>query len=122
MIVKICFGYPDYGKYMVCSAKVGRNIKQLQLDFDKWLRNRVDNLPHLELVYVDEEGNKFYGEKKPNYFIDEHDDGEGGTVRGVSYGADTFVYYLNYVRFNKGKRVAKLIDVPNKPHKKTIVF
>jgi hypothetical protein len=50
MIVKICFGYPDYGKYMVCSAKVGRNIKQLQLDFDKWLRNRVENLPHLELV------------------------------------------------------------------------
>jgi hypothetical protein len=40
----------------------------------------------------------------------------------ISYTADTFLHYLNYVRFNKGKRVAKLIEVPNKPTKKTIIF
>jgi hypothetical protein len=101
MIVKVGFDYEDDLEYIKCSAKVGRNINQLQKDFFKWLYNRENNHPYWEVFGEDEEGNVIYG---------------------VCYRTDAFVYWLNKVRFNKGKSVARLIENPNLPPKKTIRF
>ena len=101
MIVKIEFDYETDTEYMICPTKVGRNVRQLQRDFDKWLYNRENNHPYWELAHIDEEGNEFYG---------------------VCFNADAFVYWLNNIRFNKGKQVARLIEFPNKPPKKTICY
>ena len=61
MIVKVEFMYEGDTEYIRCPAKVGRNIRQLQREFDKWLYNRENNHPYWEVAHVDEEGNKFYG-------------------------------------------------------------
>ncbi|MED3625199.1 hypothetical protein [Neobacillus thermocopriae] len=97
MIVKVRFEYEEDIDYMVCPAKVGRNINQLQKDFFKWLYNRENNHPYWEVVEEDEEGNIIYG---------------------VCYGTDAFIYWLNKVRFTKGKSVARVIEVPKVPPKK----
>ena len=101
MIVKIEFDYETDTEYMICPTKVGRNVRQLQKDFDKWLYNRENNYPYWELAHIDEEGNEFYG---------------------VCFNATAFVYWLNNIRFNKGKQVARLIEFPNKPPNKMIRF
>ncbi|WP_338472674.1 hypothetical protein R4Z10_08055 [Niallia sp. XMNu-256] len=97
MIVKVEFMYDKDTEYISCPAKVGRNIRQLQRDFDKWLYNRENNHPYWVAAAEDEEGNKIYG---------------------VCFNAEAFVFWLNNVRFNKGKKVAKLIETPNKLVKK----
>ena len=101
MIVKVGFDYEDDIEYMICPTKVGRNIKRLQRDFWIWLYDRENHHPYWEIHYQDEEGNPVYG---------------------VSYRTDAFVYWLNKVRFNKGKNVARLLEVPKTPPKKTIWF
>ncbi|MGE8081904.1 hypothetical protein [Peribacillus loiseleuriae] len=101
MIVKVEFMYEEDTEYICCPAKVGRNIRQLQRDFDKWLYDRENNHPYWEVADEDEEGNKLYG---------------------VCFNAEAFVFWLNNVRFNKGKNVAKLIETPNKSPKKKIGF
>ncbi|WP_273126790.1 hypothetical protein [Bacillus weihaiensis] len=101
MIVKIEFNYETDTGYMICPSKVGKNVRQLQRDFDKWLYNRENNHPYWELALIDEDGNELYG---------------------VCFNAEAFVYWLNNVRFNKGKKVARLIEIPNKTPKKTIRF
>jgi hypothetical protein len=95
--VRLCFDI----QYFRCPAKVGRNVRKLQKDFDRWLYDRESNHPYWEIAHEDEEGNKFYG---------------------VCFDAEAFVYWLNNVRFKKGKRVAKLIETPNKSPKKKIGF
>ena len=99
MIVKVGFEYENDIEYMICPAKVGRNIKRLQKDFFKWLYNRENNHP---------------------YWFEEEED--GNVIYGVSYRTDAFIYWLNKVKFNKGKNVARLIEVPKIPPKKTIRF
>lgn len=101
MIVKIEFNYETDTEYLSCPAKVGRNVRKLQRDFDKWLYNRENKHPYWELAYIDEVGNKIYG---------------------VCFSVDAFVHWLNNVRYKNGKRVARLIEIPNKPPKKTIGF
>ncbi|WP_049681562.1 hypothetical protein [Peribacillus loiseleuriae] len=101
MIVKVEFMYEEDNEYIRCPAKVGRNICQLQRDFDKWLYDGENNHPYWVVADEDEEGNKIYG---------------------VCFNAEAFVFWLNNVRFNKGKKVAKLIETPNKPAKKKIRF
>lgn len=101
MIVKIEFDYETDTVYMVCPAKVGRNVRQLQRDFDKWIYDRKNSHPYWVVAHEDEKGNKRYG---------------------VCFNAEAFAYWLNNVRFNKGKRVARLIEVPDKPPKKIIGF
>jgi len=101
MIVKVGFEYEDDIEYMICPTKVGRNIKRLQKDFFKWLYNRENNHPYWEVFEEDEEGNIIYG---------------------VCYRTDAFVYWLNNVRFTKGKKVARLIEVPKTLPKKAIRF
>ena len=88
-------------QYFRCPAKVGRKVRKLQRDFDKWLYNRDNNHPYWEVAHIDEEGNQLYG---------------------VSFDTEAFVYWLNNVRFKKGKRIAKLIETPNKSPKKIISF
>jgi len=97
VIVKVGFDYEENIEYMICHAKVGRNIKQLQRDFWIWLYNRENQHPYWEIHYQDDEGNPVYG---------------------VSYGTEAFVYWLNNVRFTKRKKVARLIAVPKTPFKK----
>lgn len=99
MIVKVGFDYEEDVEYMVCPAKVGRNIKQLQREFWDWLFNRENQHPYW--FEYEEDGNVTYG---------------------VSYRTDAFVYWLNKVRFNKSKNVARLIEIPKTPPKKTIIF
>ena len=53
------------------------------------------------VTHVDEKGNKFYG---------------------VCFNAEAFVYWLNNIRFRKGKKVARLLATPNIPPKKKINF
>lgn len=101
MIVKVGFEYENDIEYMICPAKVGRNIKRLQRDFWIWLYDRENHHPYWEIHDQDEEGNPVYG---------------------VSYRTDAFVYWLNNVRFTKGKKVARLIEVPKTLPKKTIRF
>ncbi|HZG72698.1 MAG TPA: hypothetical protein VEY51_14265 [Chondromyces sp.] len=97
MIIKIEFNYENDTEFIICPAKVGRSIFQLQREFDKWLYDRGNNHPHWVIAYEEEEGNKFYG---------------------VSFNAAAFEYWLNNVRFRKGKKVARLMKVSNKPPKK----
>ncbi|PKG22871.1 hypothetical protein [Niallia nealsonii] len=101
MIIRIEFCYEADTEYMICPAKVGKNIRQLQHDFDKWLYDKNNNHPYWEIVHVDEDGNKKYG---------------------VYFNAEAFVYWMNNRKFKKGKKVARLIESPNKPPKKTIRF
>lgn len=101
MIIKLEFCYETDTEYIVCSSKVGRNVRKFQRQFDQWLYNRENKHPYWEVAYVDEEGNEIYG---------------------VSFSGEAFVYWLNSVKFNKGKQVARLIEAPNKPSKKTIRF
>ena len=101
MIVKVEFMYEEDTEYIRCPAKVGRNIRQLQREFDKWLYNRENNHPYWEVAHVDEEGNKFYG---------------------VCFDAEAFVYWLNNIRFRERKKVARLLVTPNKTPKKKINF
>lgn len=100
MIIKIEFEYEDDAEYMVCPTKIGRNIRKLQQEFDKWMYDRKNSHPYWEVAYEDEKGNKVYG---------------------VSFNAEAFVYWLNKVRF-KRENFARLIEVPNQPPKKTIKF
>ena len=53
MIVKIEFCYEKDTEYILCPAKVGRNIRQLQRDFDKWLYNRQNNHSYWEVADID---------------------------------------------------------------------
>ena len=99
MIVKVRFEYEDDIEYMICPAKVGRNINRLQKEFFGWLYDRENQHPY--------------------WFEDEED---GNVTYGVSYRTDAFIYWLNKVKFNKGKNVARLIEVPKIPPKKTIRF
>ena len=46
MIVKVEFMYEEDAEYIRCFAKVGRNIRQLQREFDKWLYDRENNHPY----------------------------------------------------------------------------
>ena len=101
MFVKVEFMYEEDTEYIRCPAKVGRNICQLQRDCDKWLYDGENKHPYWVVADEDEEGNKIYG---------------------VCFNAVAFVFWLNNVRFNKGKNVAKLIETPNKPAKKKIRF
>ena len=101
MIVKVEFMYEEDTEYICCPAKIGRNIRQLQREFDKWLYDRKNNHPYWMVTHVDEKGNKFYG---------------------VCFNADAFVYWLNNIRFRKGKKVARLLATPNIPPKKKINF
>ena len=101
MIVKIEFCYEKDTEYILCPAKVGRNIRQLQRDFDKWLYNRQNNHSYWEVADIDEEGNNIYG---------------------VCFNAEAFVYWLNNIRFTKRKKIAKLVETPNKQPKKKIRF
>ena len=101
MIVKVEFMNEEDTEYIRCPAKVGRNIRQLQREFDKWLYDRENNHPYWEVALVNEEGNKFYG---------------------VCFDAEAFVYWLNNIRFGKRKKVARLLVTPNKTPKKKINF
>jgi hypothetical protein len=99
MIVKVGFEYEDDIEYMLCPPKVGRNIKRLQKEFWEWLYDRENQHPY--------------------WFADEED---GIVTYGVSYRTDAFIYWLNKVKFNKGKNVARLIEVPKAVPKKAIRF
>lgn len=99
MIVKVGFDYEDDIEYMICPAKIGRNINRLQKEFWEWLYDRENQHPY--------------------WFEDEED---GIVTYGVSYRTDAFVYWLNNVRFTKGKKVARLIEVPKTLPKKAIRF
>ena len=99
--MKVEFMYEEDTEYIRCPAKVGRNIRQLQKDFDKWLYDRVNNHSYWVVAAEDEEGNKIYG---------------------VCFNTEAFVFWLNNVKFKKGKKVAKLIETPNKLAKKKISF
>jgi len=101
MIIQIQFEYEADTKYIICSTKIGRKIRRLQTEFDEWLYDRENNHPYWEISHEDEKGNKVYG---------------------VCFNAEAFVYWLNSVRFRRGKKVARLIDAPNYPAKKTIRF
>ncbi|MGE7183218.1 hypothetical protein ACQKKK_04265 [Peribacillus sp. NPDC006672] len=101
MIVKVEFMYEEDTEYISCLAKVGRNIHQLQREFDKWLYDRENKHSYWEVAGEDEEGEKIFG---------------------VCFNGKAFVYWLNNVRFNKDKKVAKLIETPNKLPKKKIRF
>ncbi|MBP0723851.1 hypothetical protein J5Y03_01475 [Bacillus sp. RG28] len=101
MIVKIEFTYEEDTVYIRCPAKVGRNIRQLQRDFDTWLYDRKNNHPYWTSFGVEEDGTECWG---------------------VSFNEEAFIYWLNNVRFNKGKNVASLIKDSKVLPKKTINF
>ncbi|MER2107120.1 MAG: hypothetical protein ABS949_09285 [Solibacillus sp.] len=101
MIIAVKFEYECATAYMRCPAKVGRAIKRLQWDFFDWLYDRENPHQYWEIHDYDEAGNPVYG---------------------VSYGEDAFIYWLNQVRFTRGKRVATIITAPKQPAKKTIHF
>ncbi|WP_430510872.1 hypothetical protein [Gottfriedia solisilvae] len=101
MIVKIGFTYDEDTVYIRCPSKVGRNIRRLQRDFDRWLYDRKNNHPYWELFDVEEDGTECWG---------------------VSFNEEAFIYWLNNVRFKKGKEVAYLINDPKVLPKKTIKF
>lgn len=101
MIVKIEFDYENDTEYIRCTAKVGRNIRKLQRQFDKWIYDRNNKHPYWELAHIDEEGNEIYG---------------------VCFDAEAFVYWLNHVKYVKRKKVARLVEKPNKPPKKKLRF
>lgn len=84
-------------QYFRCPTKIGRKVRKLQKDFDRWLYNRNNNHPY----WKDEDGNEFYG---------------------VCFDAEAFIFWLNNVRFKNGKKVARLIATPNKQPKKRIHF
>ncbi|ALC85534.1 hypothetical protein AM499_06665 [Bacillus sp. FJAT-22090] len=94
MIIEVSLG-PD-SQYVRCLTKVGRNIRQLQNEFFDWLFDRKNN--HKYWKY----------------------DEEAGYI--VNYDAEALVYWLNHIRFKKGKKVAALIDQPNISPKKKIEF
>lgn len=99
MIVKVGFDSEDDLEYMVCPAKVGRDINRLQQEFWDWLFDRKNQHPYW--FEYEEDGNIDYG---------------------VSYRTDAFIYWLNNVKFNKGKNIARLIEDPKSLPKKTIRF
>ena len=99
MIVKVGFDYEDDIEYMICAAKVGRNINRLQEEFWNWLFDRKNQHP---------------------YWCEYEEDGNVTYI--VSYRTDAFIYWLNKVKFKKGKNVARLIEVPRTSPKKTIWF
>ena len=101
MIVKIEFCYETDTEYIRCPAKIGRNIRNLQRQFDKWIYDRNNKHPYGVIAHEDEEGNKIYG---------------------VCFNAEAFVYWLNQVRFVKRKKVVRIIDNPTKPPKKKLRF
>jgi len=101
LFVKIEFEYEKDTVYIRCPAKVGRNIRQLQQDFFRWLYDRNNDHPFWVSFGVDEDGNEEFG---------------------LSYDEDAFIYWLNNVRFNKGKKVAVQIKNPKFLPKKTISF
>ncbi|WP_075617943.1 hypothetical protein [Paenisporosarcina indica] len=94
MIIEVSLG-PDT-QYVRCLTKVGRNIRQLQDEFFEWLFDRNNN--HKYWKYDEETG-----------YI-------------VNYDAEALVYWLNHIRFKKGKRVAALIAHPTISPKKKIEF
>lgn len=81
MIVKVGFNYEDDIGY--CSTKVGRTINRLQEEFWDWLFDRKNQHP---------------------YWFEYRED--GNITYGVSYRTDAFIYWLNKVKFTKGKNVA----------------
>ena len=99
MIVKVGFDYEDDIEYMICPAKVGRNIIDYKRNF----------------------GNGYMTERTNILYWFEYEE-DGNVTYGVSYRTDAFIYWLNKVKFNKGKNVARLIEVPKTPPKKTIKF
>ena len=101
MIVKIEFGYEIDTEYIRCPARVGRNIRKLQRQFDKWIYDRKNKHPYWMVADEEEEGNKIYG---------------------VCFNAEAFVYWLNQVKYAKRKQVAKLIDYPTNTPKKKLRF
>lgn len=101
MIVKIEFTFEEDTAYIMCPSKVGRNIRQLQRDFDRWIYDRNNDHSYWEVAHIDEDGEIYYG---------------------VCFDAEAFVYWLNNVRFIKGKQVARLIDKPLIKPKKKINF
>ncbi|WP_169800511.1 hypothetical protein [Metabacillus fastidiosus] len=101
MIVKLEFMYESDSEYMSCPAKVGRNVRKLQRQFDKWIYDRNNKHPYWVIADEDEEGNEIYG---------------------VCFNAEAFVYWLNDVKFVKRKKIAKLIDKPADPPKKKLRF
>ncbi|MEI2368907.1 hypothetical protein [Niallia circulans] len=101
MIVKIEFDYENDTEYIRCTAKVGRNIRKLQRQFDKWIYDRNNKHPYWELAHIDEEGYEIYG---------------------VCFDAEAFVYWLNHVKYVKRKKVARLVEKPNEPPKKKLRF
>lgn len=100
MIIKINFCYEEDTEYIKCHSKVGRKIRKLQREFDRWLFDRQNKHPYWE-EFDEEDGTKYYA---------------------VSFNADAFVYWLNNVRFSKGKHVAKLIEKSYKTPKKVLNF
>ena len=101
MIVKIEFDYEADTEYIRCSARVGRNIRKLLRQFDKWIYDRNNKHPYWMVADEDEEGNKIYG---------------------VCFNAEAFVYWLNHVKYVKGKKVARLIVNPVNLPKKRLRF
>ena len=99
MIVKVGFDSEDDIEYIICPAKVGRNINRLQEEFWNWLFDRQNQHPYW--VEYEEDGNVTYI---------------------VSYRTDAFIFWLNKVKFKKGKNVARLLEAPKTPPKKTIWF
>ncbi|MGE7981928.1 hypothetical protein [Solibacillus sp. NPDC093137] len=99
MIIKVGFDYEDDMEYIKCPAKVGRKINQLQWGFWEWLYDR----------------NNEHG-----YWFEEEEDGH--INYGVSYRTDAFIYWLNNIKFKKGKIVARLIETPKTQPKKAIRF
>lgn len=98
LIVKIEFGYETDTEYIRCPARVGRNIRKLQRQFDKWIYDRNN---------------------KHSYWIVTDEDEEGNNIYGVCFNAEAFVYWMNHIKYAKRKRVARIIDNPvNSPKKK----
>ncbi|WP_157052726.1 hypothetical protein [Priestia koreensis] len=93
------FRYED--EYMSCAAKGGRNIHQLQREFDQWIYDRGNDHPYWEIAYIDEEGNEGYG---------------------VSFSGEAFVNWLNNVKFSKRKKVARLVSTVPSHYKKVLRF
>lgn len=101
MIIKIGFEYEKDTVYFRCPAKVGRNIRKLQRSFLTWLYDRKNDHPYWFSCGVNEDGIEKFG---------------------VSYNEDAFIYWLNNVRFKKGKTVAFLINNPKYSPKKSMSF
>jgi len=101
MIVTIDYGYETDAEYIRCSARVGRNIRKLQRQFDKWIYNRNNKHPYWVVAHIDEDGNEHYG---------------------VCCITEAFFYWLNHIKCAKRKQVARLIENPPNPPKKKLRF